>query len=553
VTDFTRGVKTMIPLAGPANKQGRIVANNIAGASEEYKGTQGTAIVKVFDLAVAGTGINEKTLKKNGQQNGVDYRTAIIHANSHAGYYPGALPMTVKLVFRNDGKVLGAQIVGYEGVDKRIDVIATAIRFGGTVVDLKGLELAYAPPYSSAKDPVNMVAFTAENILTGKLHTIEAADLDKLDPAGSLILDVREPIERELGYVARSINIPVNSLRERVAELDKNKEIVLYCAVGLRSYIATRILMQNGFTRVRHINGGYTTFKHLYCQDAANRDKCGGVIAGGATAADTRAGGEIKFRDSGDINGRGGKAMGNVISLNACGLQCPGPVMEVYKAMQTMKEGDVVEITASDPGFPNDILSWAGRTGNSVIASGKGEKGTFYARLMKGAPASQPVSRTGSLPNDKTIVVFSSDMDKAMASLIIANGAAAMGRKVTMFYTFWGLNILKRPHPPALKKDFMSAMFGLMLPKGPAHLGLSRMNMLGMGPFMMKKIMKKKNVSTIDMLLKSALSNGVRMIACTMSMDVMGIAKEELIDGIEYSGVASYLGAAEEADVNLFV
>lgn len=172
---------------------------------------------------------------------------------------------------------------------------------------------------------------------------------------------------------------------------------------------------------------------------------------------------------------------------------------------------------------------------------------------MKGTLSPQSAANVRALPTDKTIVVFSGDLDKAMASLIIANGAAAMGRKVTMFYTFWGLNILKRHNPPAMKKDFMSTMFGWMLPKGPDSLGLSKMNMLGMGPLMMKKIMKKKNVATIDALLGSALASGVRMIACTMSMDVMGIQKEELIDGIECSGVATYLGAAEDANVNLFI
>jgi len=238
VEDFSQGVKTLIPLAGPANKQGRIVANNIAGKKDVYNGTQGTAIVKLFDLTAASTGTNERTLQNTGKK----FHSIICHSKAHAGYYPGALPMTIKLIFSPEGTILGAQIVGYKGVDKRIDVIATAQRFKKTVHDLTELELAYAPPYSAAKDPVNMAGFIASNLLNeivdvAHWHEVATTDLNKVT-----ILDIGEEVERDLGYIEGSIHIPLGNLRERCHELSRDKEIIVYCQLGLRAYIASRIL-----------------------------------------------------------------------------------------------------------------------------------------------------------------------------------------------------------------------------------------------------------------------------------------------------------------------
>ena len=546
VTDYMNGSKTMIPLAGPANKQGRIVANVLAGRNETYKGTQGTSIAKVFDLTVASTGHNEKILKRNKLEYGKDYKVSIIHSKSHAGYYPGAIPMAIKLIFTPEGKILGAQIVGYDGVDKRIDVIATAIRFGGTVYDLKELELAYAPPFSSAKDPVNMAGFTAENILNGDMDVIHWHEMDALDKDNSIIVDVRDPIEREMGYIEGSINIPVNQLRNRMSELDKNKLIVIYCAVGLRGYIAARILMQNGFTNVKNLSGGYTTYSCVYCQDDSNASKCGGVTC------DPNA----NFTDSGETEEVDETVKeGETVKLNACGLSCPGPITQVYERMKMLKDGDILEVTATDPGFMNDIKTWCGRTGNTLLKTEKREK-SFAAFIRKGIAYKKTIDSSTAVvqgKDDKSMVVFSGDLDKAIASFIIANGAAAMGRKVTMFFTFWGLNILRKPEKVQVKKGFMDKMFGMMMPRGSKKLGLSKMNMGGMGAKMIRKVMNDKNISSLEDLIQQAIKSGVRIVACTMSMDVMGITKEELIDGIEYGGVAAYLGAAEESDVNLFI
>lgn len=258
VTDFVTGLKTAVPLAGPANKQGRIAADNISGLNSVYKGTQGTSIVKVFGLTAAVTGANEKALKRAE----IDYKKIIIHPVSHASYYPGALPMTLKLIFGDDGKILGAQCVGYKGVDKRIDVIASAIRFNGTVYDLAELELSYAPPYSSAKDPVNMAGFVAQNVLAGKSNMITWDEVSKLNKDDYILLDVRTEEEFIRGHVNGAVNIPLDSLRERISELDKTKIIIAYCKVGIRGYIAERILEQKGFT-VLNVTGGYTEVKRL--------------------------------------------------------------------------------------------------------------------------------------------------------------------------------------------------------------------------------------------------------------------------------------------------
>jgi NADPH-dependent 2,4-dienoyl-CoA reductase/sulfur reductase-like enzyme/rhodanese-related sulfurtransferase len=268
VNDFVTGVQTLIPLAGPANKQGRIAANNICGSNEKYTGTQGTAIVKVFDLTVAITGNNEKGLKRKN----IAYEKSFTHSPSHAGYYPGAIPMAIKLLFsKPDGRVLGAQIIGYEGTDKRMDVIATAMRAGMTVHDLEKLELAYAPMYSSAKDPVNIAGYTAANILKGDHPVFHWDEVAAFDPNKIFLLDVRTAGEFRQGTIPGAVNIPVDSLRERLAEIPKDKEIFLFCQIGLRGYTAVRILMQHGYTKVRNLSGGYKTYQ-LAVQKQANED-----------------------------------------------------------------------------------------------------------------------------------------------------------------------------------------------------------------------------------------------------------------------------------------
>ena len=264
VEDYIFKDRTMIALAGPANKQGRIAANNICGIDDRYEGTQGTSVAKIFGLAVASTGVNERALVSRGFVKGRDYESIVIVQNSHARYYPGAAPMTFKLLFSSDGRrIYGAQIVGKEGVDKRIDVISTVIRLGGGAGDLKTLELAYAPPYSSAKDPVNMAGFVAENVIRGKARFADWDVVEKKPDA--LLLDVREKAELKAFALPGAVNIPLGELRERLDELDINREIVVVCAAGVRAYNAARILMNNGFEKVSVYPGGVRFYQATHC------------------------------------------------------------------------------------------------------------------------------------------------------------------------------------------------------------------------------------------------------------------------------------------------
>ena len=270
VTDTVTGEATQIPLAGPANRQGRIVADNIFGRTSQYRSTQGTSVVKVFDMTAGCTGASEKTLRHINRE----YRKVYLHPSGHAGYYPGTAPMHIKLLFEpKKGVVLGAQVVGYDGVDKRIDVFATVIHAGMTVFDLEHLELAYAPPYGSAKDPVNMAGFIASNFLRGDLAFWYADEFPNSMSDG-VILDVRSPLEFEKWSIPGAINIPLRELRSRLNELQKEQPVYVYCRVGFRSYLAYRILVQNGFENTAILAGGSKTFC-CFCRTALATGKPG--------------------------------------------------------------------------------------------------------------------------------------------------------------------------------------------------------------------------------------------------------------------------------------
>lgn len=546
VVDYVTKSKTAIPLAGPANKQGRIAADNVAGLNSSFQGSQGTSIIKIFGLTAASTGANERTL----QRVGIPYQTVIIHPVSHASYYPGAVPMTLKLIFHEDGKVLGAQGIGYDGVDKRIDVLAAVIRLGGTITDLTELELSYAPPFSSAKDPVNMAGFVAQNVLTGRSRLMTWEQVAKLDKEDYILVDVRTEEEFQNGHVTGAINIPVDTLRERLSELDPGKKIIEYCQVGVRGHVAESILSQHGY-EVINVTGGYKSYTTQqlnantesisstgHNQNKINKEENRIVID-----ADTQAV-KVESRKSGSFDR----------TLDACGLCCPGPLMQVKASVNELEEGQILKVTASDPGFYEDIKAWCRRTNNALVDIQK--SGSHIIAFIKKTPIKESLHAAQihmENKDNKTLVVFSGDLDRAIASFIIANGAASMGRKVTMFFTFWGLNILRKPEKVKVKKGFMDKMFGMMMPRGSRKLKLSKMNMLGMGGRMIRRVMKDKNISSLEELIRSAIENGIEIVACQMSMDVMGIQKEELIDGVKIGGVGYYLGEAEDSNVNLFV
>jgi CoA-disulfide reductase len=534
IKDFVTGDDGYIPLAGPANKQGRIAAENIFGIPSTYKGTQGTGILKCFDLTIANTGITEAKAK----QLGLNYEKSFTYSASHASYYPGAVNMSIKLIFEKDkGKILGAQVVGYEGADKRLDVIATAMRAGMTIYDLTELELAYAPPFSSAKDPVNMAGFVAENIMTGKVKIFHWNEVKDLPRDGSVsLLDVRTSMEYANGSIDGFINIPLDDLREKLHQLDKSKPVYVTCQIGLRGYLACRILEQNGY-ECYNLSGGYRLYNTIYYnKPMIIRDEERAV-------PDKLEAASVSERPV------------HKLEINACGLQCPGPIMKLSEAIKKAENDDVIEITTTDQAFAADVEAWCRRTGNTFLGIAS-EKGIAKASVKKrcvnpksGGDCSAPLSEG----NNKNIIVFSGDLDKAIASFVIANAAAAMGRKVSMFFTFWGLNVLRKPAKVSVRKDFMSKMFGFMMPRGSKKLSLSKMNMAGMGSKMIRNVMKKKNVESLESLIQAAIHNGVELIACTMSMDVMGIKMEELIDGVKPGGAAAMLANAEESDMSLFI
>ena len=534
VRDIVTHVSTAVPLAGPANRQGRIAADVICGRKSAYPGIQGSSIVKVFNLAAAQTGWTEKRLRAAGMA----CRRVYLHPTQHAKYYPDAQLVGMKLLFADDGRILGAQVVGIDGVEVAIDTIATAMRGGLSVYDLEQLELAYSPQWGAAKHGINMLGFVASNVLRGDTNMLEPDDA-----ATDLFwLDVRMPAEAEAGIVPGSAIIPLDELSARLDELPKDREIALYCAVGLRGYIAERMLTQKGF-RVRNLNGGYRTWCWFHAMDRVGRTI--------ATCCDKGT-----CSESAPNKEKAAIMPEETVHLDVCGLQCPGPVVQVKKSMDSMQPGEVLEVTASDPGFAADIPAWCASTGNTLLEV-KPVAGRYVARIQRGAagtaPATTPSSITAAAATGKTIVCFSGDLDKVLAAFVIANGAAAIGSKTTIFFTFWGLNALRRDNPPRVSKGLMDRMFGWMMPRGANRLTLSKMHMGGMGTAMMKMVMKDKKVMSLPELIAAAQDAGVRLVACSMSMDVMGLKPEELIDGIEIGGVGAFLGAANESNASLFI
>ena len=527
VMHLITGKPALIPLAGPANKQGRIVADNIVfGNNQTYRGSMGTSVAKIFDLTVATAGANAKLLKANN----IEYISSYTHGSSHAGYYPNAVPLSIKILFSpTDGRLFGAQVVGFEGADKRIEIFAQVIQRNGTVYDLTQLEHAYAPPYSSAKDPVNMAGYVAENILSGKSRIIHWREIDSL-PADTVRIDVRTREEFRMGTIPGFRNIPVDELREHLGELPSDKPIVVTCAVGLRGYLAYRILVQNGFKDVRNLSGGYTTWRTATDKCSSGNSGSGCCRPAGASAPE---------------------APKTAIQVDACGLMCPGPVMQLKKSYEALKVGESLCITATDQAFGRDVASWCRVTGAELLSL-ETRNGKIIAQIRKQKPEAACTTTVDKAGN-KTIVVFSDDLDKALASFVIANGAAATGRKVSMFFTFWGLNVIKKRQKPAVSKDIFGRMFGWMMPSHSGRLRLSKMNMFGMGSRMMRMIMRRKRIDSLESLIQQACDNGVEMIACTMSMDVMGVRQEELLDNVVLGGVASYLERTEQANLNLFI
>ena len=355
-----------IALAGPANKQGRIAADNIAGRDSEYKGVLGASVVKVFDITVASVGLTEKQLKGLS----FNYDKIYIHPNNHAGYYPGAIPITLKLIFEvPSGKILGAQAVGGRGTEKRIDVISTAIKFNGTVYDLEELELTYAPPYGSAKDPVNMAGFVASNYLREDMPIWYWHDLTSINNNGAVLLDVRTKEEFSTRAIEGSINVPIEELRARLDEIPNDKSIYVYCEVGYRSYLALRILLQSGFKEVYELTGGFKIYEMANATTEEIMAACGGsenVIE------------EFVHEKATETE--------DYIEVDACGLSCPGPLNALIKAFDTLPENKKLKVYATDPGFKSSVEAYSQLNEAAKLLNLGKEKGMLAATLQRVQP-----------------------------------------------------------------------------------------------------------------------------------------------------------------------
>jgi NADPH-dependent 2,4-dienoyl-CoA reductase/sulfur reductase-like enzyme/peroxiredoxin family protein/TusA-related sulfurtransferase/rhodanese-related sulfurtransferase len=533
----------LAPLAGPANREARVAAENICGRNTEYRSTQGTSIVKVFDMVAGGTGATERQLLAAG----LPYRAVHVHPSGHAGYYPGTAMMQLKVLFAPDtGRILGAQAAGFDGVDKRLDVLATALRAGQTVYDLEELELAYAPPFGSAKDPVNMAGFVASNVLRGDITLWYAQDYPDAT-AGARLIDVRTPEEFSIWHLPGAENVPLGTIRTACESWDRQTPLRLYCAVGFRSYLAYRALVQRGFMDVAALSGGSDTFRSWH-EVKPESDEPPLPMTSYAESVEIVA---AAAKSAALAQGTGVR-----IDLDCSGLACPGPIMKLSEKMRSLEAGDEVVVHVSDPGFANDAPAWARRNGHQLLAIEP--EGPGYVATMRKGGAVAPAGRTAAAPAEPTpgktsFVIFSGDLDKVLAAFIIANGAIAMGEEVSMFFTFWGLNSLRRTDPPKRERKLMDKMFATMMPSGADNMPLSQMNMFGAGAAMIKKVMKDNSVAPLPELIASAQASGARLVACTMTMDLLGIAESDLMDGVELGGVATFLGDAAESTTTLFI
>lgn len=547
IVERVSGRKSAIPLAGPANKQGRIAADNIAERESVYRGSWGSSVIKVGNLAAGSIGLTEERLR----QYGVEYHKIYTHPASNASYFPGGAQLHMKLLFGTDGKIFGAQIIGSKGVDKRLDVIGTAMQSNLRAPDLAELELAYAPPFSSAKDPVNFLGMIAQNVLNGDTVPAYADAL----PAAAQIVDVREEAEHQAGAIPGAVNIPLGTLRRRWTELDPAREVIVHCQVGLRGYLAERILRQKGLKNVRNLAGGFLTWK--YTNMPLPRFTPSPVSSSGSPAA-------VPAAPKTELNAAAaeGKATRR---LDVRALACPGPVVRLKGEMEKLAAGETLELLAATS-FAPDLEAWAKSSGNELL--GIERKEDFLEAWLRKRPGSDgggsaekgicQVPGTGGscaagTGHRAAIVLFSNDLDKAMAALIIACGMAAAGAKVGIFFTFWGLSVLRRDPAPPVAKNLMAKMFGWMLPKGASKLKLSKMNMGGLGTAMMKSVMAQQNVTTLPELLRQARELGVRFVACEMAMNVMGVTREELIEVDEVAGVASFVEMARNSNNTLFI
>lgn len=356
--------------------------------------------------------------------------------------------------------------------------------------------------------------------------TYHINDADRLVEAGEYLLDVREPFEYGTGHIAEADNISVNEMEERLDELPRDRRIHVYCQRGKRGADAVDILKRNGFDAV-NLEAGYDAY-----------------TGGFGSAEENIPASDKNIQLDPDR-----------VKVEASGLQCPGPLLKVNEVMSQLEPGQQLEMTVTDFGFCTDVEAWAKKTGNTVLKNEMLEDRVVVV-IRKNAPQAKPSAEGHQMvetKNGATLVVFSGDMDKALASFIIATGAKSMGKQVTMFFTFWGLNVIKDPAAPKKNKKGLDRAFSMMMPKSAARLPISKMNMFGLGSKMIRYVMQKKKVDALTEMIAKADKLGIKMVACTMSMDIMAIEADELLPNVNFGGVGTYLGDAENGNLNLFI
>lgn len=527
VQDTTKN-RLIIPLAGPANYQGRIVADIIMGdKNKKYSSTLGTSICKVFSLTAAATGASEYVLKKSG----IAFNKVYLYPPNHAVYYPGASKVCIKLMFSDggdeDGKLLGAQIIGHDGVDKYIDVISYAIRSGMPVYSFSDAEFAYAPPYGSAKSPLNLVAYICENIRDKKVEVVSPEEINSDD----VLLDVRTSHEFMCGHIEGSINIDLHELRDRIKEIPKDKRIVVYCAYGQRGYFAYRILKQKGFNCC-NLNGGYETYL-LFNETHNYREE------------------QSIFIDEKHIHDKiqGAKC---TLELDACGIKCPGPIIKLQKAVSKLKGGETVKISANDPSFARDIPEWCKNTGNTLHGITKSkEKITAFISVGKDAPTGDTVTTdkdshgyiadgTENNEQDKhigisksqvqdsgkaeakgkiTFMVTTDDLKKVSAALMSATIADSLDSEIVLFFIYDGIRLILKNNDSV---ETVSSKARISV----KDTEIAECKDPDCTSFSIHKYIKD-------------LSNK-KVLVCAMVLDLLGYTKEDLIDGVELSGMMSF-------------